>query len=37
LSDDDVSALLKVIGHDEGDFLIFKEAIEVNKRDLYEC
>ncbi|MEG5999023.1 hypothetical protein [Enterobacter ludwigii] len=34
LSDDDVSALLKVIGHDEGDFLIFKEAIEVNKREL---
>lgn len=34
LSDDDVSALLKVIGHDEGDFLIFKEAIEVNKHEL---
>ncbi|BBS38784.1 TPA: hypothetical protein ACNV4H_004350 [Citrobacter freundii] len=34
-SDDDNSSFLKVIGHDENDFLTFKEVIEVSINNLY--
>jgi len=35
LSDDDASAFLKIIGHNDRDFLIFKEVMEINKHELY--